>query len=126
MTSYDENADYDRGGQEAALRLIMARCPRLASPAAYALRAAGAAARQARLDRLIPQALADADIWTAGERQQLTDAMWAARDGAAEPPARRTDTMRFRVTPDEKARIEANAAQHGQDVSEFLRSRALA
>jgi hypothetical protein len=126
MNSYDETADYDRDGQEAALRLIIGRCPRLASQAAYAMRVTGDAARQARLDRLIPQALADAAAWTAEERQQLAEAMWAARDGSAEAPARRTETMRFRVTPDEKAQIEANAAQHGQDPSEFMRSRALA
>jgi hypothetical protein len=70
----------------------------------------------ARLDRLIPQALADAAAWTAEERQQLAEAMWAAR----------TETTRFRVTADEKAQIEANAAQHGLDPSEFMRSRAVA
>lgn len=72
---YDENGTYDRALQERALRIIIERSADQASAAAHAMRADTDAARQMRLDRIIPQALRERDAFTEDERQVLASAM---------------------------------------------------
>jgi hypothetical protein len=72
---YDENGTYDRELQGRALRLIIERCPNLAAEAAAAMRSGSDAARQMRVDRLVPAALQRAGAWGEEDRQVLAAAM---------------------------------------------------
>lgn len=127
MTAYGPDGDYDPTLQEATLRLIIRRCGQLAGEAAVALRVPAPAARQARLDRLIPRALSDPEAaWTKEEREELADAMWAAGpDDTAHPPERRTERLIIRITPSEHEQLKREAAAAGLTVSELVRIRTL-
>lgn len=72
---YAEDATYDRALQERALRIIIERSADQASAAAHALQVDGDAARQMRLDRIIPQALRERDAFTEDERKVLASAI---------------------------------------------------
>lgn len=73
MAGYTDNDDrLDGAAQIAVLRLIAARSAAAGPAAAAALSCTGPAARQLRLDRLIPDALGDKQAtWTGQERQQI-------------------------------------------------------
>jgi hypothetical protein len=110
---------YDAEAQAEALHLLAARSPRVATQAAHALNSTSDAARQVRLDKLVPPALGDRDAgWTKEERALLAGAM---RGGAP----RMTDIVRVRCTPAEKAEITQRAEKAGMTVSDFVRARAL-
>jgi hypothetical protein len=121
MSGYGEDGSYDLDVQAAVLRLIMARCPGLASEASTALRVPGGAARQMRLDRLIPRALADEAAWSAEDRELMAGVMY----DAAGSQASRTRTLRFRVTPGEEDLLKAAAQATGRTLSDYLRDAAL-
>lgn len=74
MNGYpDDDRLFDTEGQENVLRLVAARSSTAGAAAATALRSTSAAARQLRLDRLLPAALGDESAkWTSAERQMLS------------------------------------------------------
>lgn len=76
MSGYAVDDNYDTENQEAVLRLIATRSPTCSSQAALSLRVSPGASRQARIDRIVPVALADkAAGWTTAEREQLVAMM---------------------------------------------------
>lgn len=121
MTGYDTTTDYDTAAQEAALRLITLRGGELRGPAAQALGIKNPAARQVRLDRLIPKILTRADL-TDDEVQTLVSALYPA---PATDPGTRTDTIRVRVTRDQRITIEDAARAEGRNVSDYIRAKLL-
>jgi hypothetical protein len=103
---------------DTALRAIAIRCPSISGEAVRTLRATGRVKPQ-RVAWLVEQALMDplAD-WTPEERAQLIDLV-------TPEPTRTTAIPPVRVTPDERAAIEAAAQDAGLTLSDYIRSRLL-
>jgi hypothetical protein len=73
---YRTNDHFDVQEQTAVLRLLASRSPAVSGDAARALGTTSSAARQLRIDRLVPGALDDAEAgWTLQERERLLMAM---------------------------------------------------
>lgn len=103
---------------DTALRAIAIRCPSIAAEAVKTLRATGRVKPQ-RLAWLVEQALMDPLAnWTPEERAQLVDLV-------TPEPTRTTATPSVRVTPEERAAIEAAAQDAGLTLSDYIRSRLL-
>lgn len=121
MTYPTDRADYDEAEQEAVLSLIGARSEVVGGQAMSALRVPDPAARQLRMDKIVPQALGDASAeWTQSERARIAGAMVGT--GAGE---HRDDMIRVRVSAREREEIAARATEAGMDLSQYLRWRAL-
>lgn len=93
MSAYMTDEDFDVEEQIAVLRLLASRSPVVSAEAAKSFCATAGAARQVRIDRLVPAALADADAeWNFDERQRLVAAMgMPSSSGEVWSPPRRRD-----------------------------------
>jgi hypothetical protein len=104
-----------------ALRMIASRAPSVSQEAARALLITSQAARQVRYDSVAQVALGDTDAgWSADERALIVSLM-----AGREPGETRGSWLQVRVSPTERALIEARANEAGVSVSEFIRRIAL-
>ena len=123
MPTYDATGPYDDDLAEAALRIIGACCPDLASDAARALLTSGAP-RQMRLDRLVPDALA-AGTLDDDQRSLLMSCVGVGLAASAPGGERRSTVVQIRLTPSERDHLAHLAAAEGTTISDLIRSRVL-
>lgn len=101
-----------------ALHEIIVRAPSIAHEAAKALRAPDET-RQIRYNAVVIHALRDPEAqWTQAEREQLMEYY-------VDPDESMSERIYLRVTPTEKAQIEAAASAEGLSTSAYLRRLAL-
>lgn len=102
-----------------ALALIIERSEDTSVQAAAAkARLSSGRAQLERFERLLPDALASGEF-SADERRQ----MMALIEELTEDAETRTDVLRVRVTPSERADLEARAERESVTLSEYVRTR---